>query len=180
MPTKHGCLYTGIVRACSRSCRDSHMHHRDLEQYKAGGDSASIPFILFKILYEAPLTMTLMTPQCWSAVSGCSKQLRHLIQQKTRVVYVDHLDEVDAEHHRWRPQLCLIIVRKPCAIHDKCITSFLSRTHLSTYPQHRTPFGQHSALHACTAFHEATQVCCKGYSHTDRRPATMLDKVGPQ
>ena len=111
------------------------MHHRDLEQYKAGGDSTSIPFILFKILYEAPLTMTLMTPQCWSAVSGCSKQLRHLIQQKTRVVYVDHLDEVDAEHHRRRPQLCLIIVRKPCAIHDKCITSFLLRTHLSTYPQ---------------------------------------------
>lgn len=113
------------------------MHHRDLKQCKAGGDCASVSLTLFSILYEAPLTMTLMTPQCWSAVSGCSKQLRHLIQQKTRIVYVDHLDEIDAEYHRQRPQLCLIVVRRPRAIYDPYVTCEVKvRPHLRTYPQH--------------------------------------------
>lgn len=63
---------------------------------------------LADLLLEVPLIMEIMDDKSWSAVSACSRQLRQLVQSKTRVVHAYIPIDINLLIKHTRAGLCLI------------------------------------------------------------------------
>lgn len=65
---------------------------------------------LYDIVYEVPRLLSILPPESWSALSGCSRQLRHHIHSMTSTILITDAADLPSVYKGHWPQLDLIVL----------------------------------------------------------------------
>ena len=73
-------------------------------------DQSAKPPTLYDLMYEVPWLLGILPPESWSAVSGCSRQLRHHIHSMTSTIIVTGAADLPSIYQGHWPQLGSIVL----------------------------------------------------------------------